>query len=61
MGFLGKLEVGRNFCNVKFFFNTLKISVFCKLVIVMVFLLKFNTLKIGVFCKMVILVVFKLI
>ena len=50
MGFLGKIRAELNFCNDE---------CFCKLVILMVFLLKFNTLKITVFCKLIILVVFK--
>ena len=37
MGVFGKIRAGRNYCNVKTFIIALKVTVFCKLKISMVF------------------------
>ena len=37
MGFYGKLEAGRNFCNLKILLIPEKTGVFCKLVFLVVF------------------------
>ena len=59
MGFLGENGVGRKFSSRSNFYVTSKITVFCRLIILVVSNHFFVILKNGVFCEMVILVVFK--